>query len=232
MANPAVLKKTLAAASANAIALLQTPVSGTKLTLNGAAVVNGVAVLDTQRRILLSFGNEAAQRTLAIAGFTDTGLPVSETLIVPAGAGAGTVASVYDYKQLISAFPAGGGWSANVTLGTNTIGSTPWWLPNYWLPVPGIAADIEFVTGGGGAVTASIEYTDDTLLLPMNIYGGQPATAPPPIVNGWPGLTAVNNNAYSVVDRQAAGVRLTVTGTGAQVQSNLRQSISVTGPSY
>ena len=71
MANPAVLKKTLAAASANAIALLQTPVSGTKLTLNGAAVVNGVAVLDTQRRILLSFGNEAAQRTLAIAGFTD-----------------------------------------------------------------------------------------------------------------------------------------------------------------
>lgn len=217
-----VLKKTLQAASANNLALSQTPVSGTPLTLNGAAVVGGVGILDTQRRILLTFGNEASNRTLALAGTNDAGQLIGETLTVASGA-SGTIASLLDYKTLTFALPLGGGWTAAVTLGTNTVGSTPWWIPTHFVAPFEVAADIEFPTGTGP--TASIEYTDDTLLQPMSIYGAlAPVTVPPPIANAWPGLSAVAVNSYSVINRNVSGIRLTVTGTGVLVQSVLRQS--------
>src|SRR5215813_8621976 len=117
------IEKQLGAASANAIALSQTPVSGTPLTLNGASVTAGVAVLDTQRRVLLTYGNEASARTMVLTGTNDQGAAISETLAIPSGAG-GTVASYFDYLTLTAALPLGGGWTAAVTLGTNGVGST------------------------------------------------------------------------------------------------------------
>lgn len=223
MADVSVIKKTLAAASSNNIAQSQVPVSGTPLTLNGSAVVNGIAVLDTQRRIQLTVGSEAAPRTLILSGFTDTGLPVSETLNIAATT-PGTISSVYDYKQVSQALPEGAGWTSAITVGTNSTGSSPWWIPSAHLTPTEIMADIEFVTGSGGAGVASIEFTDDTLLVPMGIYGGQPATAPPPIAVQWPGLNAVNVNSYSIVNRNVSGLRLTLVGTGTNVESTLRQS--------
>ena len=221
---PAILKKVLTAAVANNIALSQTPVSGTPLTLNGAAVVAGVAVLDTQRRILLTFGNEASDRTLVLTGTNDAGAAVSETLKVASGAG-GTIASVYDYRTLTSAVPAGGGWTAAVTLGTNSVGSTPWWIPDDALTPFEVAANVEFPVAATNT-TASVETTDDTLLMPMSIYGGQPATIPPPIIAPWSGLTDVGSDSYAVINHNCSGIRLTVTegADGVAVQAVLRQS--------
>ena len=104
---PITVTKTLSAASANAIALAQTPVSGTALTLNGASVTAGVARLDSQRRILLTYGSEAAPRTMTLAGTNDAGATIGEVLSIPSGA-SGTVASLLDYLALSSALPLGG----------------------------------------------------------------------------------------------------------------------------
>lgn len=113
----------LAAASANGICLSQTPTSGTALTLNGAVVSGGVAILDAPRRVLLTYGNEGGARTLVVTGTDVFGMTISETLSVPSGA-AGTVYTVLDYKTITSLVPAGSGWTAAVTVGTNSIASS------------------------------------------------------------------------------------------------------------
>lgn len=124
----------LVAASANNIAQSQTPTSGTALTLNGTLVSGGVAVLDTPRRVLLTHGNEAGARTLVVTGTGRTGQVQSETLAVPSG-GAATVATVLDYKTVTSLLPAGGGWSAAVTVGTNGVAASAWVRLDQW-PIP------------------------------------------------------------------------------------------------
>lgn len=116
----------LAAASANNIAATQTPVSGTPLTLTANPVV-----LDTPRRVLLTTGSEAAPRTLVITGTNWSGATISETLNVPA-ATIGTVTSVLDYKTVSSAAPAGGGYTAAVTVGTNGVAASPWVRLDEW----------------------------------------------------------------------------------------------------
>lgn len=115
----------IAAASANNIAQSQTPVSGTPITLNGSTVSGGVATLDAPRRVLLTFGSEASGRTLALTGKSASGVTLQETLVVPSGA-AGTAQSVQDFLSITKALPAGGGWTAAMTLGTDTVASSPW----------------------------------------------------------------------------------------------------------
>lgn len=152
----------LAAASANNIATSQTPVSGTALTLNGAAVSNGVAVLDQPRRVLLTYGNEGAGRTMVLTGTGATGLSQSETLVVPSGAG-GTVASALDYKTVTSLVPAGGGYTAAVTAGTNAMASTPWVRLDEWA-FPQVALQCTV----NGTVTYSVQQTLDDPNNPSN----------------------------------------------------------------
>lgn len=115
----------LAGASANAICLSQTPTSGTALTLNGALVSSGVAVLDKPRRVLVTYGVEASSRTLAFVGTNWSGAAISETVTIPSGGG-GTVATVLDYATVTSITPAGGGFSAALTVGTNGVASSAW----------------------------------------------------------------------------------------------------------
>lgn len=216
-----VLKKKLAAANPALFAASQTPVSGTALTLTASPVA------DTQRRVLVTYGSEAAPRTLTLTGLNDTGLPVTEVINIPSGA-SGTIASVYDYKSLTQAMPGGGGWTAAMTLGTNTVGSTPWWLPEPYVTGIEISVALEFPDAGSTG-TAVIEVTDDTLLQPMGIYGGQPATVPPPIVYAWPGLGPGAANEYTIINRNVSGVRLTVlTGTN-NVQAPIRQAGVIQG---
>lgn len=124
----------LATASANNIAQSQTPTSGTALTLNGSTVTGGVAVLDTPRRVLLTYGNEASDRTLVVTGTDFFGMTISETLTVASGA-SGTTYTVLDYATVTSLVPAGGGWTAAVTVGTNGVASSrPVFLDTYGWP--------------------------------------------------------------------------------------------------
>src|SRR6516225_4930989 len=143
---PIVITKTLAASSANNLATSQTPGSGTPLTLTALAGTG----LDTQRRVLLTFGSEASNRTMVITGKNSQGTVISETLSIASGAG-GTVATVQDFLTVSQALPLGGGWTAAVTLGTNTVGSTAWQPVNWHSPTFQCGFACELTSGSGTA---------------------------------------------------------------------------------
>lgn len=192
MSNRIFMTKALAASSANNIALSQTPTSGTALTLNGSTVAAGVATLDTARRVLLTFGNEVSNRTLVLTGTNETGITIQETLAVASGGGS-TVASVQDYLTITSAVPAGGGWSAAVTLGTNTTGSTPWKIISGQVTPVEISLNLFLSTG---TATFGIEYTF------FPITGGNPPWSyltPPVQVVAHPALSGLTASADGTI---------------------------------
>lgn len=110
----------LASASANNIALSQTPTSS--FTLNGALASGGVATLDTPRRVLFTpSGNESAN-TFTIVGTNGSNMPQTEVL---AGANATTFYTNLDFKTVSSITLASGAAGA-ITVGTNGIASSDW----------------------------------------------------------------------------------------------------------
>jgi hypothetical protein len=172
----------LAAANAALIAASQTPVSGTPLTLTGATVA-----LDKPRRVLLTYGSEASARTLIVTGANADGNPIQETLAVPAG-GSGTVYTVQDFATIISALPAGGGWTAAATLGTNTVASSPWKFVNiYYGPI-----EIAFSGIVSGTINWGIEYTYQDANNNLNTLGSQALGNYPTPPSPWNHATMVN----------------------------------------
>lgn len=182
----------------------------------------GVATLDSQRRILLSYGNEVAPRTLVIAGANDAGAAISETLSIPSGAG-GTVATKQDFATVTSATPAGGGWSAAVTLGTNTVGSTPWFVPDLWLTPTLIEVATELAAGG--TANWSVEVTDDDPKMPLAPFQ-QGYNQALPVCNpiAWLGLSGVTANASSVINTPIQAWRLTINSGQSLVTARVQQA--------
>ena len=141
-----------AAASATGIFSAATPTTGTALTLVTKTV-------DTvQRRLLVTPVSQTNPGTLLVTGlnaFSDT---ISETISVPASSSS-TILSVLDYKSLISIVPAGGPWTANISIGTSastTAGSSPWLrLDNYGLS----QTKIQIVVSG--TINWTVEGSDD-----------------------------------------------------------------------
>lgn len=224
MSNRITMTKALAAASANNIALTQTPTSGTALTLNGSTVSGGVATLDSARRVLLTFGNEVSARTLVLTGTNETGITIQETLAVASGGGS-TVASVQDYLTITSAVPAGGGWSAAVTLGTNTTGSTPWKIVSGNVVPVEIGLNLFLSTG---SATFGIEYT----YYPVASGGNPPWSyfTPPAQVISHPTLSGLTASAEGSI---SGGIipnawRMTISsGTGTIVVSGKQAGFNV-----
>jgi len=191
----------LVAAAANNIALSQTPTSGVALTLNGSLVTAGVAILDTPRRVLLTFGNEGSARTLVLAGTDRYGATQSETLAVASGAGA-TIQSVLDYKTVTSALPAGGGWTAAATLGTSGVASSAWArMDSYGFAQVALGVD----------VTGTVNYSVESSMDDPNLVAPQvPVAVSAMQWNAHPNLasqTAKANDNYPVAP---AWVRLTL----------------------
>lgn len=181
----------LQAASANLLATSQTPTSGTPLTLTGSQP-------DVPRRILLTFGNEGATRTLLLTGTNHTGNTITETLAVVNGA-PGTVQSLQDFATVTSALPLGGGWTAAVTLGTSSVASSAWKQMNFNVT----PAEIDIAVVVSGTVNYTVEYTHDD---PNNTIGTGPAFAlawQHPMLNA----KAVNGDNYI---KNATAIRLTL----------------------
>lgn len=113
----------LASPSANNIATTQTPGAAGNLTLNGALVVNGVAVLDSPRRVLFTpAGNEASNGTVWTVYGTDwNGSSVSETVVGVNNPT--TVATVYDYKT-VTQIAVNKAQAGALTVGTNGVASS------------------------------------------------------------------------------------------------------------
>lgn len=190
----------LATANAALLASSATPVSGTPLTL----LTN---TLDTPRRIILTAGSEAAQRTLVLVGTSVNGDPIGETLTIPATT-VGAVQSVLSYKTLTSATPLGGGWTAAATLGTNTVASSRWIFLDSW----GFSATALQVT-----VSGTVNYTVEQTLDNPNNRAPLPVIAPAAVT--WlphpvlAGLAVSAQDNYAFVPQL---VRLTLnSGTGS-----------------
>ena len=204
----------LAAAVSNNIALSQTPTSGTALTLNGATVTGGVATLDAARRVLLSYGSEASPRTLRITGTNADGNPIRETLAVPSGA-SGTVYTGQDFLTVTEALPAGGGWSAAATLGTNTIASSPWKLTNSMQQAVTEIAWDGHVAAGTGVGRWSVEYTLSTINSNQNQMGGALGNYPAaPIARTLTALSSQAGDAQAAQDNPIMAWRLVIDDGG------------------
>lgn len=119
----------LAAASANNIAHTQTPGAAGPLTLNGALVTGGVAVMDKPRQVLITVTDDEAANTFTISGTDWAASPISEVVTGPGSAG--TVASVLSYATVTSIVISGAAGAA-LTVGTNGVASSPWVRLDGW----------------------------------------------------------------------------------------------------
>lgn len=231
------LTKALVASSANCICLSQTGTGGVSLAINGANAVAGQAgmfstpptsaVLDTQRRVLISSGGDDRGITFTVYGYSDSAAPINSTVTGTNGA---TVATPIDFASVYRVVPSGN-TASTVTVGTNAIGSTPWVLANRHVTPTMIGLAMEFPSG---SATASAEYTLDpiTAPIPSPIAGGAPAAAyapnsPNPNINTVTGLSAVSAYADAVVQDTITAWRLTVTsGTGTAQLSGQQAGIA------
>lgn len=119
----------LDAADDNGIALSQTTAGAANLTLNGALVTGGVAVLDAPRRIIITSGGNDTGITFTITGTTYGGQSVSETITGASGAAASTTVDFLTVTQ-ISASGATSG--SGVIAGTNTVAGSSWVRLDSW----------------------------------------------------------------------------------------------------
>lgn len=125
MSQPRYVSKVLTAASATAVSASQTPLAGGNLLINGGSATGGVATLDTQRVVLLTFAADETGRTFVVYGTNDNGVTIQESV---AGAAA-TAVTTQNFKTVtrisIDAASAGA-----ITVGTNGVGATPWQIIN------------------------------------------------------------------------------------------------------
>lgn len=146
MAQPRYLSKVLAAASATAISASQSPAGAGNLLINGGSASGGVATLDTQRIVLLTFAADETGHTFVVYGTNDGGQVIQESV---AGAAA-TAVTTQNFKTVtrisISAAAAGA-----ITVGTNGVGATDWQI---------VSADLSPVNLSiGAAVSGTVNFT-------------------------------------------------------------------------
>lgn len=216
---PVTVTLQLAAANAANIVASNTPAGAGALTLvspttiktqvplaNGASQIisTPTVTLDVARRVLVTFGNEASNRTITITGGDRYGEPISETLTVASGA-SGTIATQQDFLT-ITAVTVYAAWTAAMTVGTNTFGSTPWVVvQNNVTPF-----NISYQFAISGTVTCQIDVTEMNPLLPL------PAGLIVPDFNNPTGLSSVTTSSLVALTDPIVAWRMTVSsGTGA-----------------
>jgi hypothetical protein len=111
----------LATADADGICQSQTPTAG-NLTLNGALVTSGVAIMDNPRRVLITTGADESSRTFTIYGTNWSENTISETMTGPNNT---TGQSVLDYKT-VTRIAISGNAAAALTVGTSGVGGSQW----------------------------------------------------------------------------------------------------------
>lgn len=170
--------KSLTAASANNIALSQSPGTAA-FTLNGAAVTSGVATIDTAntttniaagRRVIITSAGDNSGINFLVTGTLLSGALVTDTF---AGTAPGAAQSNFDFVTVTKVIGSGAVTGA-VTVGTNTVGSSPWYTLNYRGDSPiNVAFVVELVSG---SISYTVQYTQD---VPNSASTGQPQVCLP-----------------------------------------------------
>lgn len=198
MANPWNVTKALTAADDDNIAASQSPGAGA-ITLNGAAVTSGVAILDTQRQVILTSGGNDSGITFTVNGTNGPGNPISEAVT---GAGIGIATTTLNFKTVTSVTHTGS-VAGTLKIGTNTVGSTDWFfVDRYNTPMNfGMGCVVS------GTVNYTVEYTYDD--------PNAPYTATFPTAFSLAGMTAKSATADDYIDNPFSAIRLTInSGTG------------------
>lgn len=142
----------LAAASANAICLSQTPGGAVDMTLDGALVASGVATLDKPRRVLVTCAGNETGKTITIYGTDWNGNPVSDVL---AGPNATTVQSLYDFAT-VTRIAVSAAFAGAATVGTSGVASSRPIMLDSWA-----AAQVALQADVTGTVNATVQQSLD-----------------------------------------------------------------------
>ncbi len=164
---PVRFTKTLAAASVNNIAQSQTPGAGALFTLNGSAVTGGVAILDSARRVLLTFaGNETGHNFIVTGNqrITGQGNTITETV---AGTNGTSAYTNQDFGQITSITSVSAA-TGNIQVGTNGVASTHWTQTDYHLDPTNLTISVTVT----GTVNYTIQYTYDDIMGSYDPQGG------------------------------------------------------------
>jgi len=211
---PFYLVKALSGAAVSGIATSQTVSSAGTITLNGSTVVGGAAVLDTQRRVVISSQGNDSGTNFTVYGTRQGGNVISETV---AGTSAGAAVTTQDFAT-VTAISTTNSTANTVFVGENTTGSTPWWLVNWHATSP-INIGIGVVTSG--TVVYSIEYTYDDV---TGTYPNPSFTFPQTFILSL--LSALSAKADSNMVTPVGAIRLTVlSGTGSATATIIQSSI-------
>lgn len=201
----------LTAASANNVALSQTPSAGA-LTLNGAVVTAGVAILDTARRVLITAAADESAKTFTIVGTDRGGMPQTE---VVTGPNTTTAQSNLDFKTVTSITISATATGA-VTVGTSAVASSMWVRLDNWAPAQ---------TSLQCTVTGTVSYTVEQTLQDPN----SPSDAVLPYGMAW--LSSADPNVVGATSSQASYfanpplfVRVTLNSGAGSVSSVVSQN--------
>lgn len=209
---PRYLSKALTAASATAVSASQTPLAAGNLLINGGSASGGVATLDTQRQILLTFAADETGHTFVVFGTADGGLPLQETV-----AGAASTATTTQFFKTVTRISISAAAAGAITVGTNGVGGTPWQI---------ISADLTPINLGigvvvSGTVNFTFQYTYDD---PSGVYPNPAVTFPV----AW-SLTALSSKAVatdSSIAFPVAAYRLLInSGTGTATATVIEAGI-------
>lgn len=206
----------LAAASANNVALSQTRGTAGALTLNGAAVSNGVATFDVARRVLITAAANESGITFTITGTDRYGRPQSE---VVTGPNATTGQTVRDFLT-VSSVVVSGAMTGNATVGTSAVGSSDVVIIDT-IANPTIIAIACIVNSGTPNYTVEAAYND--FAPAWDLVANLPTWYP---VSGF---TAQTTNQDGPFSRPATMLRLTNNSSIGSVTMLLNQALGVGG---
>lgn len=146
----------LSAAVATAVCAAQAVAQAGNLTINGTLAAGGVAtILELQRRIVVVSANAGdTTQTITLYGTNSGGSAISEALALN---GTSAVQSKQDFKT-VTRVAASAATAGNISVGTNTVGSTPWVVINTQIKPVQIAFFAHLVSG---AANFSVELTMD-----------------------------------------------------------------------
>ncbi len=224
MPRPVRITKTLATADADNVAPSQTPLAGGNLTLNGVATSGSpaIAILDTARQILFTFGSSEVARTFVVYGFDkpEGGNKIQETV---AGAAATAVTTLgFGRITRISIDAASAG---TITVGTNGVGWIPWQLIDWNLDPTSlkISCDIR-----SGSVNFTVQFTDDDFMGAYDPQGNWANAYPTKV---WDDVAGAQSADYAIaVTTPYVGWRVQInSGTGTLVITGIQAGVGGIG---
>jgi len=204
----------LASASPNNIALSQSLAGAGSLTINGSLASNGIATLDTPRRVLITSAGNDSGLIWTLTGTAKSGIFISEIFN---GGNAAAVYSALDYLT-VTKISSSQATASTVTVGTNGIASSPWFRFDEWA-LPNATAHSEVT----GTVNYTVQGTNDD-------PNSQSFPVSPWLVNWNDYLLGTANNTadqYLVITQVPIWMRVLLNSGSGSVKTTIAQMGSV-----